>query len=373
MGPKGGRRTYSLFEVFLGAMRKVSFGILGVVAVLALAPQALASTVTVSGGNTVRVLESGSEINRVAVSYDGGTNLYEVTDSAGNLTPTGTCAAVTAHTATCPGAGIKTISVDTDAMADSISMDLGTIPSTVTGNLDGGPGDDSVHGHGTLIGDSGNDTIVGSPFADTVRGGSGRDWIEAGDGSDDIEGGGSTDTLVYPASRTTPVNVTVGSGNFNDGGIEDQAASGRRDTVHGDIEVVAGTPQADLIAGDSSSETLIGGAGNDVLNGNRGNDTLLGLEGDDVIVGSDGSDLLRGWTGADRLFGGRGNDRVSGGPDGDLVVGNHGHDVLKGKGGVDFLRAKDGTHDFRIKCGQGSNRLEGATRDKRLDPGARSC
>jgi Ca2+-binding RTX toxin-like protein len=170
------------------------------------------------------------------------------------------------------------------------------------------------------------------------------------DGSDAIEGGSSTDTLVYPTSRTTPVNVTVGSGNFNDGGIEDQAASGRRDTVHGDIEVVAGTPQADLIAGDSSSETLIGGPGNDVLNGNRGNDTLLGLEGDDVIVGSDGSDLLRGWTGADRLFGGRGNDRVSGGPDGDLIVGNHGHDVLKGKGGIDFLRAKDGSHDFRIKC-----------------------
>lgn len=354
-------------------MRKVSFGILGVVVALALAPQALASTVTVSGGNTVRVLESGSEVNRVSVSYNAGTDLYTVADAAANLTPSGTCAAVNAHSATCPGTGIKTIFVDTDSMADSIAMDLATIPDTVTGNLDGGPGDDSVSGHGTLNGGSGNDLIQGSALADNVRASSGRDFIDAGDGADDIVGGTGTDTLAYPASRTTGVNVTVGSGNFNDGGVEDQAASGRRDTLHGDIEVVNGTPQADLIAGDSSSETLIGGAGNDVLNGNRGNDTLLGLEGDDVLVGSDGSDLIRGWTGADRLFGGRGNDRVSGGPDGDLVVGNHGHDVLKGKGGIDFLRAKDGEHDFRIKCGQGSNRLEGATRDKRLDPRPRSC
>ncbi len=357
-----------------GVMRRLSFaGTLGVAAAFALAPQALASTVTVSGGNTVRVLESGSEVNRVAVRYDAGTDLYVVTDSAANLTPSGTCSAVNAHGAICPGAGIKTIFVDTDAQADSIAMDLATIPTAVTGNLDGGPGGDSVTGHGTLRGGSGNDVIQGSALADNVRGGSGRDWIEAGEGSDDIEGGRSADTLVYPASRATPVNVTVGAGNFNDGGVEDQAASGRRDTVHGDIEVVAGTPQADLIAGDSSSETLIGGAGNDVLNGNRGNDTLLGLEGDDVIVGANGSDLLRGWTGADRLFGGRGNDLVSGGPDGDLVVGNRGHDVLKGKSGIDFLRAKDGMRDYRIKCGRGSNRLEGATRDKRRDPRPRSC
>jgi Ca2+-binding RTX toxin-like protein len=358
-------------DVFMWVMRKVSFACIVVIA-LTLAPQALASTVTVTGGNTVRVLESGSEVNRVTVSYDAGTDLYTVADTAANLTPSGTCTAVNAHTATCPGTGIKTISVDTDAQADSIAMDLTTIPSTVTGNLDAGSGDDSINGHGTLNGSSGNDQIGGSPLADNVRAGSGRDFIDAGDGPDDIVGSTGTDTLIYPASRTTPVNVTVGSGNGNDGGAEDQG-SGKRDTVHGDIEFVVGTPQSDLLAGDSSSETLIGGAGNDILSGNNGNDTLLGLEGDDLLVGGQGTDLLRGWTGADRLFGGRGNDRVSGGPDGDLVVGNLGSDVLKGKSGIDFLRAKDGTHDFRIKCGPGSNRAEGATRDKHLDPRARSC
>jgi Ca2+-binding RTX toxin-like protein len=355
-------------------MRKVSFaGILGVGLALILATPALASTVTVTGGNTVRVLESGSEVNRVTVRYDAGMDLYEVGDSAANLTPSGTCTTVTAHSATCPGAGIKTISVDTDAQNDSIAMDLSTIPSTVTGILDGGPGDDSISGHGTLTGDTGRDQITGSPLADNVRGGSGNDTIDAGDGPDDVQGGSNTDTLVYPASRATPVNVTVGTGNYNDGGAEDQGSSGRRDTVHGDIETVIGTPQADLIAGDSSSETLIGGAGDDVLSGNNGSDTLLGLEGNDVILGGNGQDLLRGWLGADRLFGGPDGDRLKGGPDDDLLVGNRGADILKGKGGIDFIRAKDGFHDLRIKCGRGSNRAEGATRDKHLDPRARSC
>jgi Ca2+-binding RTX toxin-like protein len=357
-----------------GRMKKgLLAGLIGLVATLALAPAALASSVTVTSGTTVRVVETGTEVNRIGVSYDGGTDLYTVTDATANLNPTGTCVAVDAHTATCPGAGIKTISVDTDALGDSIGMDLASIPSTVSANFDGGSGDDAVSGHGSLDGGSGNDQVLGSPMADTIRGGSGKDTLDGGDGPDDIAGGSSTDALSYPASRITPVNITVGSGNFNDGGAEDQGSSGRRDTVHGDIEVVIGTAQADLIAGDSSSETLIGGLGNDVLDGNRGNDTLLGLEGDDVLVGDEGSDLVRGWLGADRLFGGRGNDRVSGGPDNDFVVGNSGHDVLKGKSGIDLLRAKDGTRDFRIKCGPGNNRLEGATRDRHLDPRAKSC
>jgi Ca2+-binding RTX toxin-like protein len=348
-------------------------GLVGVAAALVLAPAALASSVTVTSGTTVRVVETGTEVNRVSVSYDAGTDLYTVADATANLNATGTCVAVDAHTATCPGAGIKTISVDTDALDDSIGMDLASIPSTVTANFDGGSGDDTVSGHGSLSGGSGNDQVLGSPMADTLRGGSGRDALDGGDGPDDITGGSGTDTLSYPAGRTTPLNITVGSGNFNDGGAEDQGASGRRDTVHGDIETVIGTTAGDLVAGDSSSETLIGLAGNDVLSGNNGSDTLLGLEGDDVLVGGNGHDLLRGWLGADRLFGGPDGDRLSGGPDGDFIVGNRGADILKGKGGIDFLFAKDGAHDLRIKCGRGSNRAEFAKRDKRLDPRPRSC
>jgi Ca2+-binding RTX toxin-like protein len=356
---------------------------------LLVVPGALASTVTVTGGNTVRVAESGDEVNRITVTYDAGLDLYTVTDSAANLTPSGTCTPIDAHTATCPGAGITTINVDTDARDDSISLDPATIPDTVTKRLAGGSGNDSVSGangpgsvlgesgndtvdgHGTVDGGSGNDTVTGTAAAENIRGGSGRDLLNGGLGPDDIAGGGSTDTLFYP-DRATAVSVTVGSGNRNDGGIEDQGAGGR-DTVHGDVEIVVGTALNDVLAGDSSSETLIGAAGDDTLVGNRGQDTLLGLEGNDQIFGGSGRDLLRGWLGNDREFGGPEADRVSGGPGGDLLVGNFGSDVLKGKGGIDFLKARDGTRDVKIKCGRGNNRAEGATRDRRLDPRAKSC
>jgi Ca2+-binding RTX toxin-like protein len=353
-------------------MRKgLLVGVLGLTWALVGVPAALASTVAVSGGNTIRVVESGNEINQIGVAHDPGADFYAVVDAAANLTPSGTCTKVDAHTATCPGAGIKTISLNTGERDDSIALDP-SIPSAVTVNADAGSGNDALSGHGTLNGSSGNDTVIGSPLADNLRGGSGRDALDGANGPDDIAGGSSTDTLSYPADRVTPISVTIGSGDGNDGGVEDQS-SGRRDTVHGDIEIVIGTTQGDLLAGDSSSETLIGAAGDDTLVGNNGNDTLLGLEGNDLMVGGNGRDLLRGWVGDDRLFGGPNGDRLTGGPNNDLVVGNLGSDILKGKGGIDFLRAKDGTRDVKIKCGPGPNKAEGATRDKHLDPRARSC
>ncbi len=243
----------------MGVMRKVSFAGIVVMALI-LAPQAVASTVMVSGGNTVKVAETGNEINRVAVSYVAATNVYSVADTAANLTPSGTCTPVNAHTASCPGSGIKTISVDTGSRDDSIALDQ-SIPSTAAGNLDGGPG---------------NDTLIGSPSADKLRGGSGKDSLDGRDGADDIGGGSGTDALAYPATRQNPVGVTIGSGSGNDGGPEDQTGS-RRDTVQGDIEVVFGTNGNDVLVGDRSSETLFGLGGDDVLFGNRRQRHAAGL------------------------------------------------------------------------------------------------
>jgi Ca2+-binding RTX toxin-like protein len=348
-------------------------GVIGTVAALAVVPQAFASTVTITGGGTVRVLESGDQANRIAIGYDAVSGAYRVADAAAALTPSGSCAAIDAHTATCPGAGIRTISVDTGARDDTISVDAPGIPGNVTEDLDGGDGSDQVGGgRGTVQGGPGNDVVVGSPFAENIRGGSGRDTLDGGDGPDDIQGGSGSDTLVYPAGRTTPIVVTIGAGDSNDGGVEDEGAGGR-DTVHGDVEALVGTIQDDVLVGDGSGETLNGFAGNDTLIGNDGNDALLGLNGDDVLVGGRGRDLLIGWLGADRLFGGPGNDRVKGGPDDDFLVGNLGHDVIKGKSGIDAIRAKDGTRDVKISCGQGSNRAESARWDKRRDPHPRSC
>jgi Ca2+-binding RTX toxin-like protein len=354
-------------------MRKVSFTvIIGTVLALTLVPQAVASTVTVTGGNTVRVVETGTEVNRVSTSFDAGTDLYTVLDGAANLNATGTCIGIDAHRATCPGAGIKTISVDTDALNDSIDMDLATIPSAVLANFDGGSGDDTIAGHGSLNGESGNDHVAGSPLADTVRGGSGRDTIDAGDGADDIAGGSGTDTLFYPYNRPNGVNVTVGSGNFNDGGPEDQTGS-RRDAVHGDIEELIGTLQNDVLVGDQSGELLSGLPGDDLLIGNGGGDTLLGFAGNDLLIGGAGNDLGRGGLGLDRLLGKSGADRLTGDLGNDFLRGGAGRDVMKGKRGIDRINAHDGRRDVKINCGPGGNGAEGAKRDRHLDPPAKSC
>jgi len=370
--------------------RALLVGVAALVAVLAFAPGALASTVTVTGTNTVRVTETGNEVNQIGVRYDAGTDTYTVNDAAANLNPSPPCTMVDAHTATCPGAGITRISVDTADRDDTITLDPGTIPSTVTQDLDGGSGNDSVHGanspgtvrggsgndlvtgRGTLLGDSGNDVISGSPFADTLRGSTGRDLLNGGDGPDDIAGGSNSDTLLYPGNRVTPINVTIGSGNRNDGGVEDQGTSGR-DTVHGDIEAVVGTVAGDTLIGDGSTETLFGMAGNDLILGNGGNDLLGGFEGDDLMFGGSGRDTLRGSFGNDRLSGGSSDDRLAGGPDNDFLKGKHGSDVMKGKTGIDTIRAHDGTRDVKISCGPGPNALESAKRDRHLDPKAKSC
>src|ERR671919_634762 len=332
------------------------------------APSALASTVTVAGGDTVRVAETGNEGNQITVSYD---------------------AMADANNATCPGGGIDTVSVDTGERDDAIALDAATIPSTITqslnaasgndtvrganvpGTLSGGSGNDAVSGRGTLNGGSGNDTLTGSTLADNLRGSSGRDTLDGGFGGDDLAGGSNIDTLLYPA-RANGVNVTVGSGNGNDGGPEDQTG-GRRDTVHGDIEVVFGTEVGDVLVGDSSAETLVALGGDDFVVGNSGRDTLLGFGGNDLLTGKAGGDVLRGGPGSDRQFGKNGNDRVAGGAEDDFLHGGSGHDVMKGKLGIDRINARDGRRDVKINCGPGPRGLEGAKRDKRKDPRPKSC
>ncbi len=271
-------------------------------AALLLAPSALASTVTVTGGDTLRFAETGDEVNQIRVEVDPETNgYYAVRDTAATLTPSGTCVAVDGHFAYCPGAGIKTIIVHTGDGADAITLDAATIPGTISetvdggsgndyvsgantpGTISGGSGNDDLHGRGTVNGGAGNDLLMGSPLADNLRGGSGRDNLDGGFGADDIAGGSGADTLVY-SGRVNGVNVTIGSGNFNDGGPEDQTGS-RRDTVHGDVEVQLGTERNDVLVGDHSPETLVGLGGDDLEVGNGGGDTVLGFDGSDLLIG----------------------------------------------------------------------------------------
>jgi len=320
------------------------------------APGAFASTATINNGSTLRVAESGNEPNTITVGYTAGSDTYIVTDASSNLTKSGSaCAQADSRTVTCPGGGIKTISVDTGSGSDLIIIDRATVPASIETNLDGGPG---------------NDVVSGGRGKDDMNGGTGDDLLDGHEGADDINGGNGNDTVTY-ADRTTPLFVTVGSTNGNDGNELDQSGL-VRDTVHGDIEGVLGGSAGDTLIGDNSAEALNGGPGNDVLLGNGGGDTLIGFDGADFLSGGNGSDLELGQAGNDRLIGGPDGDRLIGGPDNDAIKGKKGSDAMNGKGGIDHIKAKDGFRDLKIKCGPGPNGREFATRD-RIDPRAKSC
>jgi Ca2+-binding RTX toxin-like protein len=332
-------------------------GITAVGAILFTAPAAAGSTATITGGDTIKITATPSQTNRILVTYSQATDLYTVKDDASTITASGLCAAVDAHTVTCPGAGIKTIDANAGRRDDTLELDRATIPTAIEGKLNGG---------------SGRDAIRGANGADSVKGGRGNDLLNGNDGADEIEGGSGADALAYPPERTTALTVTIGSGRDDDGNELDQTGS-RRDDVHGDIEVLTGAAGPDTLIGDGTGEALIGGDGPDSLFGERGNDVLRGDAGDDILKGDTGNDLARGSLGNDRLLGGPDGDRLLGGAGNDFIRGKKGADVMKGKSGNDRINAKDGTRDIKIKCGPGNNSQESAKRDKKLDPKPRSC
>jgi Ca2+-binding RTX toxin-like protein len=323
---------------------------------LTLAQGALASTATIQNGNRVNVSGTGNEKNQIQVGYDSGLDLYTVTDAAG-VTAGGVCTQVDPTTVTCAGAGIATVRVTGSGGNDSIALVRSGWPATIEGDLEGGNGDDGVSGAAAM---------------DSVNGGSGKDTVDGGPGADEVRGGSGIDAGFY-GDRATPLIITVGAGNDNDGNELDQSGASR-DTVRGDIETVVAGSAADIVIGDSSSnETLFGGLGDDSIFGGRGRDTLLGFLGNDFLSGDAGDDILRGSAGADRMLGGSDDDRLAGGPDGDLLRGGEDNDAMKGKGGIDVIQARDGSRDIKISCGPGPNGSEFAKRDRRLDPRPKSC
>jgi Ca2+-binding RTX toxin-like protein len=335
-------------------MRMLRVGLLGVGLALALAPAAMASSVTVSNGSRLSITSTGNERNQIAVAFDPAADIYAITDTAG-IKANGPCAQVNSTAATCPGSGIGGITLSGGAGGDLLTLGPSD-PAGVEATLNGGTGDD---------------TLIGGPADDALDGSSGNDLLDGAAGADELNGGSGRDTVSY-TGRSAGVAVSVGNGHDDDGNAEDQSANDR-DSVRGDVEVVLGTPAADFLVGDGSGETLAAGAGDDVLIGQGGADTLFGDVGSDFMSGGDGSDNLFGWVGDDRMRGDNGNDVLSGGPDGDVVKGGFGHDILRGKGGADRLLARDGTRDLKISCGTGPNGLENAKRDKRLDPRPKSC
>jgi Ca2+-binding RTX toxin-like protein len=80
--------------------------------------------------------------------------------------------------------------------------DTGANDPTSLDHLDGGAGNDTMHGvgNGNLTGDDGDDTLIAgnhSGVGDTLQGGAGDDTLVSGAGDDGMIGGDGADTFVF--------------------------------------------------------------------------------------------------------------------------------------------------------------------------------
>jgi serralysin len=210
---------------------------------------------------------------------------------------------------------------------------------------------DAGHAHATKVyGFDGDDTIAGTSTAsDTIDGGAGND-------------------LIHGSSSYTDANGHFTENDFYMGGAgDDQIVGGvGNDHIYGNlISSSAGAADGDdSLSGGLGNDYLQGNAGNDKLNGNDGNDRVYGGAGDDTVFGGDGNDYLQGNKGDDTLRGGNDNDTVHGGADNDLLFGeagndqlfgDAGNDTISGGSGFDTLWGGSGADTFRFAAGDDPN------------------
>ena len=187
---------------------------------------------------------------------------------------------------------------------------------------------------------------------------------------------GATSDLVYTATGTTLMTVTVVSGKLKvtigstvmpdvdpatvrsitlngAGGKDSINLTGLSPALYSHLAAVTinGGDNDDTIVGSFIGDVIDGGAGRDSINGRNGNDTLLGGAGNDTLFGRAGDDLLDGGLGNDVLSGGEDDDDLHGGAGLDSLDGGNGNDCLHGDGGDDQLLGGDGNDTLRGSAG----------------------
>jgi Ca2+-binding RTX toxin-like protein len=342
-------------------MRRLKIGVLGltVVALLACAPSAFASTLTKSGSAITWTAASGIDNNTSFGDSDPTTVVINTSDdpvtyddaggTTSNVTPDGDCTDTdgtpdngSASQVTCANtSGITANSLDGNDYEDASGLSTHAITINLGDNGGSGfyccgfDGDQATGGakDDTLNGDQGVDFIQGGPGADTINGGDGNDVAfggyaggpTPGDGGDTLNGGAGQDEL---HGQSGDDHINGGAGNDN------QSFSPWGGTG------LDGGPGNDTISGGDGQDSAAGGPGDDTINGDAGDDYLTGdcgglndcngSDGNDTLNGGDGADYIQGDGGADHLNGDAGDDHLYDEPDG-------GADVIRGGDGVDQL------------------------------------
>lgn len=354
--------------------------------VLSFAPaNAVAGVVTGSPSGVVFQAEAG-ETNHVL--FAEGTDTFRIIDTGAPLTTAGECTSVSLNEATCNTGGRVTIGLGDFAdfafvaVAHPLSVDAGAGNDTVNvdarfddeslveleSRVDGGPGNDALHGGGIvlLLGGDGNDALSTSRGTIVIFvGGAGADAF------DDLSDVGFS--VVSYKDKTASVTA-------DDDSVADDGELGEGDNIRTGINSIEGGPADDALT--SHGASLGGFAGNDVLDGRlvsfffagggSGNDRILGSRGSDYLFGDDGNDTILAGAGGDYPEGGRGRDLLRGGSGDDEAVGNQGADRIFGGPGADMLEGRSandllvgGSGRDRAFGGPGNDTLR--MRDQRAD------
>ena len=289
--------------------------------VLAAPVAAMAGTASISG-TTLSFTAAPGESNDLVITFNAGTNTFNVNEVSLNVTAGAGCSAVVGDPTrvTCALAGATAVNVDLGDENDDFGAGGLTTPITVTGGagsdkidtgsgadtITGGDGDDDLGGgagNDTVTGGAGQDDLSGGADNDTLLGEEGNDLLRTDSGADVLAGGTGRDETSY-ATRTTGVTVTLDDV-ANDGGV------GELDNVRSDVEDVTGGVGNDSLTGSDRPNELVGGSGNDTLNGLGGTDDIDGGSGNDTLDGGSDDDDLDGGLDADTIRGGSGNDTVT--------------------------------------------------------------
>jgi Ca2+-binding RTX toxin-like protein len=246
--------------------------------------------------------------------------------------------------------------VDTPAGNDAIYGYQGndTLVGGDRGQVNGGPGDDTIVGGRSA---AGSDLTV-------IHGALGNDTIVSGLGNDEIFGDAGANVLAYASVQQQGLDIVDRATDGVTARLPNagQTATGGR----------TGGPEADIIHADIA--TLVGSNGNDVLTGNDLANQILGVApagtagvrpgpaGNDALVGNGGNDLLFGAEGNDFEAGGAGNDLLLGAAGNDYIIGQTGADNFNSGEGDDKNFARDGVAE-PITCGPGTDSAQADATD----------
>jgi hypothetical protein len=256
-----------------------ALGLLATAALLLLPGQAVAGTVTQTGGVIAYASDPAATAGEnVDVGEESGVPFVYSELGATSADCTAVDEKTVACTAPATAFVVNLLGFDDYVRGEAVTGTAGLEAHTGAGTdsltgtknadlLDGGPGENYYY---DLAGD---DTVLGGPNNDTWHAGLGRDAFSGGDGGD----------TVHYDDRTGAVTITLD-------GVADDGELGEGDNVGADVEAAYGGSGADRIVAGSNSNgaRLIGGAGNDSLTGGPLEDRIEGSEGDDVIDSRDG-------------------------------------------------------------------------------------